>query len=253
MRRRLAVALVLWAAAAQAQAVVADLPTPLGAERAAFLPARGARATVVVLLAGGSGIVAIGPGGETANQNFLIRTRAMWAAYGIGAVILGSPGNAPLLGRRATPAYAQALGVAVDFARSRANVPVWLVGTSQGSIAAVNGAAHLGAKVAGVVLSSSVTRNGRSGETAASAEPAAIAVPVLVVANSGDTCPATPPGDAQGLLASMPASPRKEVILFESSAIRSAPCDALSPHGYMGIEASVIQRIAAWIAAGPGR
>lgn len=80
MRRRLAVALVLWAAAAQAQAVVADLPTPLGAERAAFLPARGARATVVVLLAGGSGIVAIGPGGETANQNFLIRTRAMWAA-----------------------------------------------------------------------------------------------------------------------------------------------------------------------------
>src|SRR6185437_4348507 len=101
MRRRLAVALVLWAAAAQAQAVVADLPTPLGAEQAAFLPARGARATVV-LLAGGSGIVAIGPGGETANQNFLIRTRAMWAAYGIAAAILGSPGNASLLGRRAT-------------------------------------------------------------------------------------------------------------------------------------------------------
>jgi hypothetical protein len=33
----------------------------------------------------------------------------------------------------------------------------------------------------------------------------------------------------------------------------SDPYEALSPHGCLGIEGSVIQRIAAWINAAPGR
>jgi hypothetical protein len=248
----LAVAL-LASAAARAQAVVADLPTPLGTERAAFLAAPGARATVV-LLAGGEGIVQIDPAGNTGNKNFLIRTRAMWAQYGINAVILGSPNNASLMGQRSGAGYAAALGAAVDFARARGNAPVWLIGTSMGAIAAANGAAHLGPKIAGVVLTSSVTRVGRrTGETVSNASPAAIAVPALVVANSGDTCPLSSPADAPGLLAAMPASPRKELIVVNSTTIQSDPCEAMSPHGYLGIEASVIQRLAAWINAAPGR
>jgi predicted alpha/beta-hydrolase family hydrolase len=252
MLLRALAAFILLSANAYAQALVADLPTSMGTERAAFLPVPGGRATVI-LLAGGEGIVPIDGAANSGNQNFLIRTRSMWTAYGINAVILGSPNNASLLGRRSTPAYVQALGAAVDFARSRANVPIWLVGTSQGSTAAANGAAHLGTKIAGVVLTSSVTRANRSGETVSNVALSAIAVPALVVANSSDTCPASPPADAQILLASMSVAARKEVVLFESTAIRSAPCEALSPHGYMGIEASVVQRIASWIAAAPGR
>ena len=250
-----AIALLSAAASAPArgQAVVTDLPVPTGGtERAAFLPAPAARATVV-LLPGGEGVVQIGPGGESGNNNFLIRTRSLWAPYGINAVVLGSPDNRSLMGQRSQPAYAAALGAAVDFARSRSNVPVWLVGTSQGSIAAANGAARLGGKVAGVVLTSSVSQQSRSGETVFGAGANAIAVPALVVANSRDSCRSSPPGDAQTLLAAMAGSPRKEMMLFDSSAIQSDPCEALSPHGYLGIEASVIQRIASWISAAPGR
>lgn len=246
-------ALMLLSAAAQAQAIVADLPTPMGTERAAFLRAPGARVSVV-LLAGGEGIVRINQVGDTSNGNFLVRTRAMWAPYGINAVILGSPDNRSLMGQRSSAAYLAALAAAVDFARSRGNAPVWLIGTSMGSVAAVNGGAHLGGKVAGVVLTSSVTRvSPRAGEAVSSAGPAAIAVPALVVANSGDSCRFSPPGDAPGLIASMPAAPRKELILVDSRAIRSDPCEAFSPHGYLGIEAEVIQRIATWINAAPGR
>ena len=235
-----------------AQAVVADLPIPSGGtERAAFIAARQGRATVV-LLAGGDGTVPIDNAGNTGSQNFLIRTRMMWPAYGINAVILGSPNGASLLGQRSQPGYAGALGAAVDFARSRANVPVWLVGTSMGSIAAVNGAARLGGKVAGVVLTSSVTQPNRSGETAFSAGASSVAVPVLVISNTGDTCRASPPGDAQNLANAMAASPRKQVILVASSAIQGDPCEALSPHGYLGIEGSVVQQIASWISGAPG-
>jgi hypothetical protein len=239
--------------AAFGQAVVADLPIPSGGtERAAFVAAPQGRATVI-LLAGGEGIVNIDSAGGTSNNNFLIRTRMMWLPYGINAVILGSPGGHSLIGQRSQPAYAEALGAAVDFARSRANAPVWLVGTSQGSIAAANGAARLGGKVAGVVLTSSVTQLSRAGETTFSAGASAIAVPALVVSNSSDGCRSSPPGDAQNLVAAMARSPRKEVILVDSTAIQSDPCEAMSPHGYLGIEASVIQRIAAWINASPGR
>ncbi|HEY1795014.1 MAG TPA: hypothetical protein VGG57_02725 [Stellaceae bacterium] len=104
-----AAAVLLLAGAAQAQAVVADLPTPLGTERAAFLAAPRARATVV-LLAGGEGIVRINQAGDTGNQNFLIRTRVMWASYGINAVILDSPNNQSLMGQRSGAAYLGALG-----------------------------------------------------------------------------------------------------------------------------------------------
>lgn len=103
------------------------------------------------------------------------------------------------------------------------------------------------------MLTSSVTRLSRSHEVVADAGPGAIAAPELAVANNGDTCRASPPGDATGLLASMAASPRKELILVDSRTIQSDPCEALSPHGYLGIEGSVVQRIAAWITAAPGR
>ena len=240
------------ASRAQAQAVVADLPIPSGGtERIAFLPAPAPRATVI-LLAGGQGIVQIGADGGTGNSNFLIRSRNLWAAYGVNALVLGSPDNNSLLGQRSQPGYATALALAVDFARSRSDVPVWLVGTSQGSIAAVNGAARLGGRVAGIVLTSSVTQQSRSGETVFGAGPSAVAVPALVVANSRDGCSASPPSDAPRLLAAMAGSPRKEMILFDSSAIQSDPCQALSPHGYLGIESSVVARIAAWIGAAPG-
>ena len=238
---------------AAAQAVVADLPVPSGGtERAAFLAAPQARATVV-LLAGGEGIVPIDNAGNSGNQNFLIRTRTMWQQYAINAVILASPNGSSLMGQRAQPAYAAALAVAVDFAHSRGNVPVWLVGTSNGTIAAVNGGARLGGKVAGIILTSPVTQPNRAGETVFSAGASSVAVPALVISNTGDTCRASPPSDAQNLVNAMANSPRKELILVSSNAIQGDPCAARSPHGYLGIEASVVQRMAYWINAAPGR
>jgi hypothetical protein len=238
---------------ALAQAVVADLPVPSGGtERAAFFAAPQARATVI-LLAGGEGIVSIDNDGSSSTSNFLIRTRTMWLQYGINAVVLSSPDGRSMNGQRSQPAYAAALGAVVDFARSRSNVPVWLVGTSNGTVAAANGAARLGGRVAGVILTSSITQVNRSGETMFSAGASSIAVPALVVSNTHDTCRSSPPGDAQNLIAAMASSPRKEAILADSTELHGDPCEPMSPHGYLGIEASVIGRIAAWINAAPGR
>ncbi|WP_156370221.1 hypothetical protein [Novosphingobium sp. Leaf2] len=71
-------------------------------------------------------------------------------------------------------------------AHAQARAPVILLGTSQGAIAAMNGAAHAApASINGVVLSESVSVMGGSGETVFDADPDKVRVPALVVASTG--------------------------------------------------------------------
>lgn len=257
--RRLAAVIILvsgLSAVAQplsAESIAADIPLASGgSQRVLFAAAASPRATLI-MFPGGPGIVGITPSGTTTNLNFLIRTLPLWLAQGFAVEILDAPNGTSLLGQRHTAAYLVAIDRAVDFARSRAAAPIWLLGTSQGSTAAANGAAHLGGKIAGVVLSSSVTRQGRGGETVFDSEPSLITGPALVVANQRDTCKLTPPGDAPNLVAALARSPRKELIIVASEQTQSDPCEAMSPHGYLGIEADVVQRIGNWIRSATGR
>ncbi len=245
--------LCIFAWPAAAQAIVQDIPVAGGSERVLYVGPANPRA-VVFMFAGGDGTVSF----NTANQishgsgNFLLRTQALWLAQGFGFATIGS--GTSLMGRRHTPAYAETIGRAVDFVRSRSAAPIWLVGTSMGSIAAANGAAHLPGRIAGVVLTSSVAAPNRaSGETVFDSDLGAIAVPALVVANRGDNCPSAGPAFAPQILAALARSPRKEIIYAESHELRSDPCEAFSPHGYLGIEATIVQQIADWIRASGAR
>ena len=248
-----ALILALWDLPAAAQAIVQDIPTSGGSEQVLFAGPANPRA-ILLMFAGGDGTVGFNAAGQITrlNANFLMRTQALWIAQGFAFATIASPSS--LNGRRHTAAYADAIARAIDFARSRANAPVWLVGTSMGSIAAANGAAHLPGRVAGVVLSSSVAGPNRAaGETVFDSDLGAIAVPALVVANRGDTCPIAGPGFAPQILAALARSPRKDIIYVESHQLQSDPCEALSPHGYLGIEGHVVQQISGWIRAASGR
>ena len=160
------------AGSALGQTIAADVPLPTGSERV-LLSAPAQPRAVLIMLPGGDGIVDIGQTAAAGrlSLNFLVRTLPLWVAQGFAVAILGAPDNRSLLGQRHTPGYAAAIDRAIDFARSRAAGPVWLVGTSQGSTAAANGAARLAGKIAGVVLTSSVTRQNSSGETVFDANP----------------------------------------------------------------------------------
>jgi pimeloyl-ACP methyl ester carboxylesterase len=241
---------------AATQNVVSDLPLAGGGiERVVFTSPANPNA-ILVMFAGGDGTVEIADSGTIYRHagNFLLRTRPLWLAQGFAVEILGAPNNTSLNGRRQTEAYADAIGRAVDFARTRAGAPVWLVGTSAGTTGAANGAAHLTGRLAGLVMTSSVSRRyNNAGETVFDTELGAIAIPVLIVANRGDSCAVTPPDDAATIAAALIRSPRKEVVYVESDQIGSPPCEAMSPHGYLGVEAAVVQGIADWIRATPAK
>ena len=238
-----------------AEMLVADLPLEDGGSQRVLYAAPENPRAVLIMLPGGDGLVQIGDDGSIRrmSDNFLLRTFPLWQAHGFATVILSPPNGISLLGHRHTAAYAATIGQAVDFTRDHAKVPVWLVGTSQGSTAAVGGAARLGGKVAGIVVASSVTGRSSSGETLFDSEPGRVAVPALIVANTGDACPASPPADAPKIADALAQVPRKEIVYVQSVAIDGRPCDGKSPHGYFGIEAATVERIAEWIVTTTGR
>ncbi len=244
-----AATLAFCALPAVAQAIVQDVG---GGTQVLFAGPANPRA-ILLVFAGGDGTVAFNSANQISHMaaNFVLRAEPLWLAQGFAFATIAS--SSSLLGQRHTPAYADAIARAIDFARTRANAPVWLVGTSMGTIAAANGAAHLPGRVAGVVLTSSVAGQSRAGETVFDSDLGAIAVPTLIVANRGDTCPIAGPGFAPQILAALAGAPRKEVIYVESHQIQSDPCEALSPHGYLGIEGEVVQRVSDWVRAASGR
>jgi len=237
---------------ARAETFVTDLPLAEGGMQRLLYTAPPNPRAAVLMLPGGNGMVEIGPDGGIGRlgANFLLRTSPTWQAQGFAVAVVTPPNGMSLLGYRHTPAYAAQLGEVVDFIHTRTSAPVWLVGTSQGAIAAVSGGARLGGKIAGIVVSSSVTGRSNSGETLFDSDPGSVTVPALVVANTGDTCQASPPGEAPRIAAAFARSPRKDIIYVQSTASQGPACEAMSPHGYFGIEAETVSRITAWIAGG---
>lgn len=204
------------------------------------------------MLPGGAGDVGIADDGDIAHgDNFVVRTRALWNAAGFAVLIVDSGDERNLRGVRSSPQYAARVGSLVAAAHAQAKGPVFLLGTSQGSIAAMNGAAHLrDGQVAGVILTESVTRLGGSRETVFDAHPDQVNVPALVVANTDDRCDVAPPQDAARIAAAMTGAPRVKIVTVSGGDQRSSrACGSLSPHGYYGIEQPVVDAIAAWINA----
>jgi hypothetical protein len=209
-----------------------------------------------IMLPGGDGVIDLEPDGKIERGgNFLVRTRGKWVAAGAAVAIPDAPsdGNG-LMGRRLTPFYAQAVRVIVDFVHSRTQAPVWLVGTSQGTNAAVNAATAMNhGEIAGVVLTSTLTRPGRRPElreTVYGADLAAINVPVLIASHAEDGCALSPPVENANVKAKLTGAPRSEIVTFSGGKPpRSQPCEAFAQHGFYGIEDVVIARILAWIRA----
>jgi homoserine acetyltransferase len=133
-------------------------------------------------------------------------------------------------------------------------VPVWVVGTSKGTVSAVNAAARLKDGVDGLVITSSITRtSAQTAETVFDAGLADVRAPTLVVHHESDACFVTPAADASALIGRVRAA-RKELRLFQGGAGGASgerACGPFAAHGYYGIDAEVVTAIAEWIKATP--
>lgn len=205
----------------------------------------------VVLFTGGEGVVGISPAGVKRPGNFLVRTRRLFAQQGFLVVLVDPPSDRTNLdGFRTSQAHALDIKGVIAYLRQQADVPVWLVGTSYGTVSAAKVADHLAEEGGpdGIVLTSSLFRRGRIGDSVWDADPVRIRIPVLLVHHRQDRCWATPFGDAQGYLDRLTAAPAKELLAMEGGGpTRGGVCEPYDYHGFVGIERQAVDGIAAWI------
>jgi len=247
-------ALALIGAALAASTV--DLPASGGGKERVLYMAPANPVAALIMFPGGDGHIKLGPDGTpAAGGNFLVRTRDAWVAQGMAVAIPDVPDNQRnLFNHRTTADYAADIGQIVAYVRTQTKAPIWLVGTSQGTNAAVGGAARMTkGEIAGVVLTSSLTRQGGKPEfkeTVFAANLGAINVPVLILSHTGDQCQITPPGDAASIKAALKTSPKVDVQMVSGGLPPiSDPCEAKAQHGFYGMEDQVVAQIAGWIKA----
>lgn len=220
-----------------------DLSTRSGVTQPVFFTAAETPRRSAVLFVGSNGVFN-GP----MRQNFLARAADRFVAGGISVAIPGAPSDhAGGMSDefRASSEHAADIAAVIVLLRQRSPAPVWLIGTSRGTISAAAVAARLGPpRVAGLVLTSTVWSRLRDVTSLAD-----VGVPTLVVHNRDDGCGESPFGAASEGMAALQHAPVKEFIAVSGGSSRSAPCQALSPHGYYGIEDQVVPPIIAWIQA----
>jgi pimeloyl-ACP methyl ester carboxylesterase len=191
-----------------------------------------------VLFVGGNGVVA------DVQRNFLLRVRSRFVEQGISIAVFDAPSDQSAgmsMAYRTGASQAQDVSAVVRFLKSKADVPVWLIGTSRGSVSAASVAAQLSPQqVSGVVLTSSVW----NGTTSALGQ---ITMPTLIVHNRDDGCSLSPFSGAEAALAQLTRAPAKELLAVSGGSLRGNPCEALSPHGYYQVDDKVVPSVIAWI------
>lgn len=219
----------------------------------------------ILILSGGDGKLHLFDGSIGAGKtiSFVWRTRNHFAVLGpFNIAVLDAPelddctgkssNMISLNGKRISDGHMEDVGLAIDDLRSQLGLPVWVMGTSRGTISAANAAAVLTGTSApdGLVLTSSLTydpREDRNDLDDVSLD--LVIVPSLIVSHEQDGCWLTPPTDAEWLAEEIRGGSSDVKVRMFSGGLPtlSVECHALAPHGFFGIELKVVNYISKWI------
>ena len=209
-------------------------------------PASGKARAVAILFPGDAGRVDLER--ESARVlldqgNFLVRSRRLFTGSGIVAAVMDAPSDQSHGMRdefRLGSAHAEDIGRVVADLRSRfPGLPVFLVGTSRGTLSAAAAGSRLGKTVDGVVLTATVFLASRRQPGLNGFDFSSIPVPLLFVHHVDDGCDYTPHSRAKRLADRYPV-----ITVSGGLPPQSKPCEAMSPHGFLGREADTVDVIA---------
>ena len=216
-------------------------------------PAPAARASVV-LMTGGNGLLPLEADGTiNGNGNFLIRSANLFLRNRLNVMMADTEPAHPngiSEGDRLSATHAAELQGFINAALNRWRKPVWVVGTSNGSISTVTagGFRPALAGLRGVVLTSTVTvLDSPADQATFNLYAARITVLALVVWHQDDHCSFSPPAGSAAVFEVLPSIDKASLSFEGGHSVAQDPCQAFSEHGYAGIEEEVVDEIAEFI------
>ncbi|HEY7230922.1 MAG TPA: alpha/beta hydrolase [Pseudolabrys sp.] len=230
MRYRVLIALIIASFLSGAQIVRADETVSIGGSNAVLLRPSTPRASVI-LMPGGDGYIAAGPGGTIGKLkgNQLVRTRRAYLAHGLAVLIVDANVN---------------LARAVDY-MAAIKRPVTVVATSRGTLRAAHGIAG-GAKPDALVLTSGFLSDGSgSRQNVANILGSPRLLPrTLVIEHRHDSCRFTLPAGVEPFIRWTGGKAR--VKWLDGGVDSGDPCQARGHHGFNGLDAEVVSIAAAF-------
>ncbi len=227
-----------------------------------------AQQVALVLLVGGGGILNLDERGcaRALTGNSLVRSIPHFLDAGFVTVLVDAPsdhlGGDGLAGFRTEARHAEDLGHVIANVRARTKASIWLVGTSRGTISAVNAAARLSGASApdGVVLTSALmagqigARKPWVADTVFDLPLESIRLSLLVIGHSADSCVRSP-ANLMSRIVERTKGSRQQVVTVEGGAGGAGKggieaCEGKSPHGFVTQEAEVVAGIARFIRGG---
>ena len=133
-----------------------------------------------------------------------------------------------------------------DYMKSKANVPVWLVGTSMGTVSVANIAINDPDPYAGAVFTSTF-------QDVAFEDLSSITLPTLVVHHQKDACNFCSPLMAEKIYTKLTGSSSREIRWIEGGYSTGDVCGPNAHHGFLGVEQKAVDAIAEFILSRPGK
>jgi pimeloyl-ACP methyl ester carboxylesterase len=212
-------------------------------------------AAVAVLFPGGYGSIRLRMEEgqiKLGEGNFLVRSRKLFAEGGLATAVVDTPSDQAIgmadWFRLGDKHAADVAAVVAALKKRFPDAPVFLVGTSRGTLSAAAAGRVLADGVAGVVLTSTMFVAAHSGQGLSGFDFTTIRAPVLFVHHADDSCNVTPYRNAKALAAKFPL-----ITVHGGDAPRSDPCEAFSAHGYLGRERETVEAMVNWMLKKPYR
>ncbi|MGV7223666.1 MAG: alpha/beta hydrolase [Nitrospinales bacterium] len=201
----------------------------------------------IILFSGGGGQLRLKSATSMAGvtqYSFTAKMRNKFAEHGFQVAVIDSPvdkwGHMSM--NRLSEEHITDCKAVATFLKSQVDVPVWIVGTSRSTESIATLAMNSGGVFNGAVFTSSV-------QEVSYLNLQTIQIPALVVHNKFDGCGVCSPSVAENIYKKLVNSKNRELIWFSSKAKKGPECEPSSPHGFLGIESSVVEAIAAFIKA----
>lgn len=214
-----------------------DAPT-----RTLLLPTKNPQA-LVLLFPGGGGVLRLQNDGSTTNPHTFIRSKDLWAQYGIDAVLVDTPyglGDGRNNSRSTRDHQKRILNV-VKYYKEKFNLPIWLFGHSMGTVSVsefANGGKDQEQLIGGVIIagtfkSVSMDEDGK--------------LPVLAIHHVQDACASTPQSTSEAVIKARPSDARSQLILINGGVSTGDVCLSMAHHGFNQNEDELIKDAADFI------
>jgi predicted alpha/beta hydrolase family esterase len=217
---------------------------------------------IALLFAGGSGFIALrSEAGQVKydSDNFLVRSRDEFVKRNVVAAVIDAASDSQSSAgmsdetRMSIEHASDIAAVIAALSKQFPGIPVYLIGTSRGTVSAAAIAARNAAGIRGAVLTATVFRKNQPRRSDKRTSPglsgfdfATIKVPLLLVHHVNDQCYVTPYADAARLSNKYPL-----ISVTGGRTEGSDPCVWLNAHGFYGKESETVDQIVNWMVKKP--